>query len=87
MSAANFYMSEPREIELGLEGYRLQQEQEFHLQQIATSNAIGMYFQKGFKPDNPFKRKENKSGVSTSTKEEREETLSYLIEKFNNASG
>lgn len=82
ISVADFYNSEPREILIILEGYRHKQEREFQLMQIAVTNAIGLGFKKGFKPQNPFKEANTESKSVKSSKEEKEGTLNYLFNKF-----
>ena len=87
MSTATFYMSEPREVELGLEGFRSNREQEFHLYEIAVRNAVGQFLAKNYKPVNPFEETGQKVATRTTTLDERNETLGYLIDKFSDASG
>lgn len=80
VSMTDFYNSEPREIELVLEGNRLKQENDFYLMQTAMTNSIGVFMQKNFKPTNPFKKqsKENKK-IEPQTKRD---TLDYLVDKL-----
>lgn len=78
MSIADFYLSEPREIHLVLEGYEIKQEQEFKLTQIAIYNGTNAG-RKGFKEIKPF---DKKVVTAISTKEKKEDTLRFLSEKF-----
>lgn len=87
MSIADFYISEPREINIILEGYAAKQEREFQLNQIAVSNAIGLNFKKGYKATNPFEEQKAKAKSAQSSKEEKKETLDFLFNKFNRKVG
>lgn len=83
MSTADFYNCSPYDVQLAIEGFNEHAEYNFYLQQTAVSNAIGSWFgKKGFKPVNPFE-KEKEPGVKPSTVEQKEETLTYLENKFN----
>ena len=80
ISITDFYSSEPREINLALEGYQQNKEETFRLNQYAFFNAIGMAKKKGFKPVNPFEKRDIKSAQSS--KEDKATTLDYLFKKL-----
>lgn len=83
MSIADFYLSEPRQINIILEGYEIKQEQEYKLNQIAIYNGTNAG-RKGFKEIKPFDKKAETHAVSAkTTKEMKENTLHFLSEKFN----
>lgn len=79
-----FYTSEIREVLLAIEGYKKGREDEFVANQTAVINAIGVFFGgKQFKPTNPFESVEDNS-VGETTIEDKNETMDYLQDKFNN---
>lgn len=82
ISIADFYACEPREIIIILEGYTLKLEQDFQLRQLAVSNAIGIGFKKGYKAVNPFEKQKAVAKSAISSKEEKDETLNFLFNKF-----
>lgn len=84
MSIADFFVSEPREIYIALEGYKRRQEDTFMLNQIAAYNAYGLNTHKDFKPHNPFAVEQDVEEVEP---EEKIETLSYLVDKFTTKEG
>lgn len=79
----SFYEASPKEILLGMEGYREQQQYAFFLNEIALRNSIGSFFGgKSFKATNPFKG-EGKQ-VNEGSKQDKELTFTYLLDKFEN---
>lgn len=76
-----FFASEPREILLAIDGYEIQKRESFYLQQTALTNAIGLRFTKGYKVINPFEDEKTKQ-QKTVSKEEKENTLDFLKQKF-----
>lgn len=81
MSVADFFISEVREIILAIDGYNAKTEKEFALNQMAVSNAIGIWFgSKSFKPKNPFQVDKPKTGKIS--KDEKEETKQFLLDRF-----
>lgn len=78
----SFFDISIREAKLIINGYIRKQKDTFYLQQTAAYNAFGsIMVGKKFKPINPFKE-DNTPKVSS--KEEKENTLNYLKDKFKN---
>lgn len=83
LSPDSFYTSEIREVLLAIEGHKEDKEQDFLLNQIATTNAIGAFFGgKGFKMKDPFE--EDINTTNSTTIEDKTETLEYLQSRFSN---
>lgn len=77
----SFYEASPKEITLAFEGYREQQQYAFFLNEIALRNSIGAFFGgKNFKAVNPFKGAEKQ--VNEGSKQDKELTFTYLLDKF-----
>jgi len=81
ISIADFFISEVRDIILIIEGYTLKRKQDFEYQQLAVTNAIGIFLGgKSFKPSNPFEKEKKK--VNKISKKEKESTKDYLMDRF-----
>lgn len=83
MSPIDFYGLTIKEANLILKGYEEKLKQDYHYNFMACYNAHGVIQGgKKFKIIDPFDTNKNNNGYKESTLEHREETLSYLFEKF-----
>lgn len=88
ISPTAFYSSTPREMELAIEGFREQQEQNFYLTQTAMTNSIGRYFGgKHFKPHDPFSKKVEKKKKVFVSVEQKQAEFNNLLNIFKKEEG
>ena len=75
-----FFALSVEECHLIIEGYRNRLKDQFYYNQLATYNAVGVHLQgKKFKITDPFEKENKKPKVVS--KKQREEDLSYLLNK------
>lgn len=82
---SEFMLMTPREANLAIKGYNNKIKAQYYHTERAFYNAYGRFKIKNFKPEDPFESPKDKQdkqrGCRKTTKEEREETLSYLFGK------